>query len=92
MSTTITGTLAEIRDTFLVLDGNAHIMRPPGMKVEHLVVGEAVTVSVTAQGGRWTAERIERGPVGGRSTGAASRSGRKNAITCGGGSGACPRG
>jgi hypothetical protein len=34
VSTTITGTLVEIRDTFLVLDGYMHIMLPPGLKVE----------------------------------------------------------
>jgi len=66
VSTTITGTLVEIGDTFLVLDGDTHII--------------------------WIAERIERGAVGGRSMRAASSSGRKNAISCGGGSGACPRG
>ncbi len=64
MSTTISGTLVEIRDAFIVLTGPTYIMVPPGMKVENLVVGEAVTVTVTSQGGRWSAERIERGPVG----------------------------
>jgi len=64
MSTTISGTLVEIRDAFIVLTGPPNIMLPPGMKVEHLVVGEALTVTVTSQGGRWTAERIESGPVG----------------------------
>jgi hypothetical protein len=34
VSTTIIGTLVEIRDTFLVLDGNTLIMLPPGLKVE----------------------------------------------------------
>ena len=63
MSTTITGTLVEIRDTFLVLDGNTHIMLPPGLKVEDLVVGERLMITVTRKSGRWTAERIERSPV-----------------------------
>jgi hypothetical protein len=44
-----------------VLTGPTYIMLPPGMKVENLVVGEALTVTVTSQGGRWTAERIKRG-------------------------------
>lgn len=35
------------------------IMVPPGMRVEHLV-GERLTVTVTSDGGLWTAERIER--------------------------------
>lgn len=56
MSTTIIGTLVEIRDTFLVLDGNTHIMLPPGRKVADLVV-------VTRKSGQRTAERIERSPV-----------------------------
>ena len=64
MSTTISGTLVEIRDAFIVLTGPTYIMVPPGMKVEKLVVGEPVTVTVTSQGGRWTAERIERGLEG----------------------------
>ena len=64
MSTTISGSLVEIRDVFIVLTGPTYITLPPGMRVEHLVVGEALTVTVTSQGGRWTAERIERGPVG----------------------------
>jgi hypothetical protein len=55
MSTTISGTLVEIRDAFIVLTGPTYIMLPPDMQVEHLVVGEALTVSVTSQGGRWTA-------------------------------------
>ena len=63
VSTTITGTLVEIRDTFLVLDGNTHIMLPPGLKVEDLVVGERLMITVTRKSGRWTAERIQRGPV-----------------------------
>jgi hypothetical protein len=63
VSTTITGTLVEIRDTFLVLDGNTHIMLPPGLKVEDLVVGERLMITVTRKSGRWTAERIERSPV-----------------------------
>lgn len=56
VSTTIIGTLVEIRDTFLVLDGNTHIMLPPGRKVADLVV-------VTRKSGQRTAERIERSPV-----------------------------
>ena len=63
MSTTFIGTLLEIRDTFLVLDGNTHIMLPPGLKVKDLVVGERLTITVTRKSGRWTAERIQRGPV-----------------------------
>ena len=63
MSTTFTGTLVEIRDTFLVLEVNTHIMLPPGLKVEDLVVGERLMVTVTRKSGRWTAERIERSPV-----------------------------
>jgi hypothetical protein len=59
-STTIIGTLAEIRDTFIVLDKHTHIILPPGMKVEALVVGERIMVTATRKGGRWTAERIER--------------------------------
>jgi hypothetical protein len=61
VSTTIIGMLVEIRDAFIVLTGPTYIMLPPGMKVENLVVGEALTVTVTSQGGRWTAERIKRG-------------------------------
>jgi hypothetical protein len=34
VSTTITGTLVEIRDTFLVLDGYMHIRLQPGLKEE----------------------------------------------------------
>jgi hypothetical protein len=63
VSTTITGTLVEIRETFLVLEGNTHIMLPPGLKVDDLVVGERLMVTVTRKSGRWTAERIERSPV-----------------------------
>jgi hypothetical protein len=63
VSTTITGTLVEIRDTFLVMEGNTHIMLPPGLKVDDLVVGERLMVTVTRKSGRWTAERIERSPV-----------------------------
>ena len=59
----ITGTLVEIRATFIVLSGNTHIMLPPDMKVDHLVVGERLMVTATKQGGRWNAERIERSPV-----------------------------
>jgi hypothetical protein len=54
VSTTIIGMLVEIRDNFIVLSGLTYIMLPPGMKVENLVVGEALTVTVTSQGGRWT--------------------------------------
>jgi hypothetical protein len=62
-STSIIGTLVEIRDTFIVLDGHTHIMLPPGLKVEDFVVGERLMITVTRQSGRWTAERIERFPV-----------------------------
>ena len=41
------------------MTGPTYIMVPPGMKVEHLV-GEQLTVTVTWDGGLWTAERIER--------------------------------
>ena len=34
MSATLVGTLVEIRDTFLVREGNTLIMLPPGLKVE----------------------------------------------------------
>jgi hypothetical protein len=63
VSTTLIGTLVEIRGTFLVLDGNTHVMLPPGLKVKDLVVGERLTITVTRKSGRWTAERIQRGPV-----------------------------
>jgi hypothetical protein len=64
VSTPLIGTLVEIRDTFLVLDGNTHVMLlPPGLKVKDLVVGERLTITVTRKSGRWTAERIQRGPV-----------------------------
>jgi hypothetical protein len=63
MSVTIIGTLMEIRHTFLALDGHTHIMLPPGLKVDGLVVGERLMITVTRQGGRWNAERIERYPV-----------------------------
>jgi hypothetical protein len=63
MSTTITGTLVEIRDTFLVLEGKTHIMLPSGLKVEDLVLGERLMITVTRKSGRWTAERIERSLV-----------------------------
>jgi hypothetical protein len=63
VSTTIVGTLVEVRDTFLVLDGNTHIMLPPGMKVEDLVVGERLMVTATSQRGPWMADSIERYPV-----------------------------
>jgi hypothetical protein len=49
------GTLVEIRDTFLVLDGNTHVMLPPGLKVKVLVVGERFTISVTR---KWSAPRL----------------------------------
>jgi hypothetical protein len=61
--TTILGTLVEIRDTFIVLEGNTHIMLPPGLKVEDFVIGERLMITVTRQSGRWTAERIERFPM-----------------------------
>jgi hypothetical protein len=61
--TTLIGTLVEIRDTLLVLDGNTHIMLPPGLKVKDLVVGERLSISVTRKSGRWMPERIQRGPV-----------------------------
>jgi hypothetical protein len=61
MSTTISGRLIEIRDAYIVLTGPTYIMLPPGMKGENLVVGEPITVTMTSQGGRWTAERFERG-------------------------------
>lgn len=78
MSTTLVGTLLEIHDGFIVLTGPTYIMVPPGdrrarplalqhggelMKVENLVIGEALSVTATSQGGRWTAQRIERAPV-----------------------------
>jgi hypothetical protein len=63
VSTTLVGTLLEIHDGFIVLTGPTYIMVPPGVKVEGLVIGEALSITVTSQGGRWTAERIERGPV-----------------------------
>lgn len=52
MSTTLIGTLVEIRDTFLVLDGNTHVMLPPGLKVKDLVVSECLTITVTRKSGR----------------------------------------
>ena len=64
MSTTLVGTVVEIRDAFIVLTGPTYIMLPPGMQAKHLVVGDAVAVTVTSQGGRWTAERIERSSEG----------------------------
>ena len=63
MSTTIVGTLVEVRDTFLVLDRNTHIRVPPGMDTRNLVVGERLVVTATSERGRWTAESIERSPV-----------------------------
>jgi hypothetical protein len=63
MSTIIRGKLVEIRDAFIVLTGPTYIMLPPGMKVEH-PVGERLTVTVTWDGGLWTAERIERDAEG----------------------------
>ncbi len=62
MSATIIGTLVELRDSFLVLEANTHIMLPPGLKVEDLVVGERLMITVTRMSGRWTAERIDRYP------------------------------
>jgi hypothetical protein len=61
--TTIIGTLVEIRDTFIVLEGNTHIMLPPGAKMEDFVIGERLMITVTRKSERWTAERIERVPV-----------------------------
>jgi hypothetical protein len=61
--TTIIGTLVEIRDAFIVLDQNTHSMLPPGLKVEGLVVGERVMITVNRKSGRWTAERLKRFPV-----------------------------
>jgi hypothetical protein len=49
VSATIIGMLVEIRDNFIVLSGLTYIMLPPGMKVENLVVGEALTVTVTSR-------------------------------------------
>ena len=48
---TIVGTLVEIRDTSLVLDRHTHIMLPSGLKVEALVVGERLMITVTQKGG-----------------------------------------
>jgi hypothetical protein len=62
VSTTLIGTLVEIRDTFLVLDGNTHVMLPPGLKVKELVGGERLTITVRRKSGRWTAERIHARP------------------------------
>jgi hypothetical protein len=62
MSTTISGTPVEIHDAFIVLTGPTYIMGPSGMKLD-LVIGEALSVTATSQGGRWTAQRIDRGPV-----------------------------
>jgi hypothetical protein len=50
--TTLTGTLVEIRDALIVLEGNTHIMLPPDLKVDGLVVGERLMVTVTLQSGR----------------------------------------
>jgi hypothetical protein len=61
--TTIIGTLVEIRDTFIALEGNTHIMLPPGAKLEDFVIGERLMITVTRKSGRWTAERIDRLPV-----------------------------
>ena len=63
MSTTLVGTLLEIHDGFIVLTGPTYIMVPPGIKVENLVIGEALSVTATSQRGCWTAQRIERAPV-----------------------------
>jgi hypothetical protein len=43
--------------------GTPHVMLPPGLKVKDLGVGERLTITVTRKSGRWTAERIQRGPV-----------------------------
>jgi hypothetical protein len=59
----MTGTLVEIRDAFIVLEGNTRIVLPPGLKVDDLVVGERLMITVTRKSGRWTAERIERSPA-----------------------------
>jgi hypothetical protein len=63
VSITLIGKLVEMPDTFLVLDGNTHVMLPPGLRVKDLVVSECLTITVTRKSGRWTAERIQRGPV-----------------------------
>jgi hypothetical protein len=47
VSTTIVGTRVEVRDTFLVLDGNTHITVPPGIDISNLVVGERLVVTAT---------------------------------------------
>jgi hypothetical protein len=38
-------------------------MLPPRLEVKDLVIGERLTITVTRKSGRWTAERIQRGPV-----------------------------
>jgi hypothetical protein len=63
VSTTVTGSLVEINDTSLMLDGHTHIMLPPGLKVDDLVVGEHLMVTVSEKSSRWTAERTARSPV-----------------------------
>jgi hypothetical protein len=60
MSTTISGKVVEIRDAFIVLTGPTYVMLPRGMTVENVAVGDMVTIIMTSQGGRWTAERVER--------------------------------
>jgi len=62
MNTTMIGTLAEIRDASIVLTGPAHIMLPPDMEPDDLIVGERLMVTATWEGGHWTAECIERYP------------------------------
>ena len=63
MSTTIIGTLVEIRDRFLVLEGPTCINVPPDLTVDHLAIGECIMITVKSEGRRWTVERIERYPV-----------------------------
>jgi hypothetical protein len=60
VNTTLSGKLVELRDAYIVLTGPTYVMMPPGTTVENLAVGDLVTVSATWQGGRWTAERVER--------------------------------
>lgn len=62
-TTTLAGTLLEIREAYIVLTGPTYIMLLPGMTVKDLVLGEALLVTVTSQGGRWTAQGIERAPA-----------------------------
>lgn len=62
MSTTITGTLVELRDRFLVLEGPTYINVPPDLTVDDLAIGERIMITVKSEGRRWTVERIERYP------------------------------